>query len=1120
MPGLYVYRASRLEALAEQLAQQLAAQPPAAVLTPQTVVVAHLGMKRWLLGTLAQRRGRDGSSGIAANLHLLLPSEWWLRLGDALLGVDASAAWQREVLRWRILDLLDARSDDNALRRFLDTAPPRRRWQLAEHLARLYGEYQVYRPDWLLAWAAGSTTPRDADWQAALWRRLLAGSATQPRVQRSQRVLEMLAATRAEHAEPVHVFGVSHLPPVLLQALQLAARTRAVHVYFPDPCRELWDYLRSQRALLRAGSEAAAQHFEIGHPLLASLGRIGQDFTLALNADDSAQHWRDPQDDSDASIVAAPLLQRVQDSLRRLAPELAGAPPGARSREDSSLRVHACHGRLRELEALRDALLALRVQHVDLEPRQIVVMAPDIQAYAPLLPAVFGTPGQWHDAALPYHLADVPLAATHAVCAAWRRLLQLAQARCTLAEVLDLLDTTALARRFGLDGAARARVAHWLREAHVAWALDAAMKPAFGAPAEDLHSFAFGLDRLMAGWLLGSDEPGRVLRAATATGQTIVPLVATGAGEFALLAGLAQLLDELARWRAAAQAQHDGAGWSAWLAQRIEACFVAESEDNAEQVALEQLRRLAAQPATELAAAGVDRVIPWDVISAQQRAALDEMPARQPFVANGIAFGGMVPQRTIPYRVVAVLGLNEGAYPRNSPRSSLDLILRHPRSGDRSALEEDRYLFLEALMAARTALHLSYIAEDAAQGSARNPAAPLAELLAFLDDAHDVTASDAPRPWRVQHALQPFAAVYFEQADATWQPDPALRSFAAAYAEAGGPGHAPAGAAPLLPRAGLPVAVMEADASSLAQLRAFLRKPAQATARQMLGITLPEIDDDAAEDEPLAPRTEPRQRVPAQLLAHALAQGHTELPTRAPEWLARSGLLPAGAPGALAWRSLRAPVDAALALLHTQACARAQAVEIDCTLCVDDGTTLSGSVPALRDAEGRHWLLRVETRKTLDFSVRLPLWLDWAALALTLPAAQLGGCVLLHVHDDSAEMDEAAANVGTDATALRAGMAQLCALRSEVLHARRWYFPATAWAVAESAPELRMARARDAWEGGYERSGERDYTPAYAALLTRGRDWIAEPQAWRDFVAQACALAVLVGVRNAEQADA
>ncbi len=1120
MPGMYVYRASRIEALAEQLAQQLAAQPPAAVLAPRTVVVAHLGMKRWLLGALARRRASDGSPGIAANLRLLLPGEWWLRLGDALLGSDADPAWQREVLRWRILDRLDARDVAGALRRFLDAAPPRRRWQLAEHLARLYGEYQMYRPDWLLAWAAGDDTPRDADWQAALWRRLLAGSAAQPRVQRSQRVLEMLAAARAGHAEPVHVFGVSHLPPVLLQALQLAARTRAVHVYFPDPCRELWDDLRSRRALLRAGDEAAAQHYETGHPLLASLGRIGQDFALALNADVSAQDWRDPLDERDAHTAAAPLLQRVQDSLRRLAPQLAGAPLDAQSCADSSLRVHACHGRLRELEVLRDALLALRVQHDDLEPRQIVVMAPDIQAYAPLLPAVFGTPGQWHDAALPYHIADVPLAATHTLYAAWRQLLHLAQARCTLAEVLDLLDVPALARRFGLDGAARTRMAHWLHEAHVAWALDAAMKPAFGAPAEDLHTFAFGLDRLIAGWLLGDDAPGRMLPAAHARGQAIVPLLAAAGSELPLLAGLARLLDELAHWRAAGSMQHDGAGWSAWLAQRIAACFESAGEDAAEQTALEQLRRLAAQPGAELAAAGVERAFAWEVISAQQCAALDEIPARQPFVANGIAFCGMVPQRTIPYRVVALLGLNEGAYPRNSPRSSLDLILRHPRAGDRSALQEDRYLFLEALMAARTALHLSYVAEDPAQGSLRNPAAPLAELLAFLDDAHGLAGGDAARPWCVRHALQPFAAVYFEQADATWRPHPALRSFAVAYAGVNGAGHAPPGAAPLLPHAGLSAPALDADAASLAQLRAFLRKPAQATARQMLGIVLPDGDADAGADEPLTPRTEPRQRVPARLLEHALAQGQATLPAHAPDWLARSGLLPAGAIGALAWRDLRAPVAAALDLLHGHPCAQAPLVEVDCRVRLDDGNVLGGSVAARRDAAGRYWLLRVETRKTLDFSVRLPLWLDWAALALSVPAAQLGGCVLLQVHGASAEIDTLAANASSDATLLRAGIARLCALRDDVLHARRWYFPATAWAVAESAPESRSARARSAWEGNQQSTGERDYAPAYAALLARGRDWIAEPQTWRDFVAQACALAALVGLQAQEPAGA
>jgi exodeoxyribonuclease V gamma subunit len=423
-------------------------------------------------------------------------------------------------------------------------------------------------------------------------------------------------------------------------------------------------------------------------------------------------------------------------------------------------------------------------------------------------------------------------------------------------------------------------------------------------------------------------------------------------------------------------------------------------------------------------------------------------------------------------------------------------------------------------MAARTALHLSYIAEDAAQGGVRNPAAPLAELLAFLDDAHGLAGGESSRPWYVRHALQPFAAVYFEQAAAAGPPDPALRSFAVAYAQTRGAGAAAPGPAPLLPPAATLAPPPDADGNSLAQLRAFLRRPAQATARQMLGVALPDADDAADADEPLTPHSEPRRRVPAQLLDHALARGQTGLPTQAPDWLARSGLLPAGAIGALAWRDLRAGVAAALELLHGHPCAQAPEVDVDCSVRLDDGYVLGGSVTARRDADGRYWLLRVETRKTLDFSVRLPLWLDRAALALSLPAAQLGGCMLLHLHGGCAEIDALAANASSDATLLRAGIAQLCALRSDVLRARRWYFPATAWAVAEAPADARYARARGAWSGSQAGVGERDHAPGYAALLTRGRDWIDEPQAWRDFVAQALALAALLGLQTQEPADA
>ena len=1119
MSGLHVYRASRLEALAETLAGQLAAQPAASVLAPQTVVVAHLGMKRWLLSQLAQRRNADGSAGIAANLELLLPGEWWQRLGDAVLGAADARPWQHAVLRWRIDALLAAPPARHApeLRRYLHGAPPRRRWQLAEHLARLFGEYQVYREDWLRAWADGRDAAA-AGWQAWLWRRLLADGHGDARVERSRRLLAALAAAPPHDAAPVQVFGVSHLPPMLLQGLHVLARTHAVTVYFPDLCRELWDDLRSRRSLLRAGADAEPLHYEVGHPLLASLGRIGQDFTLALNADDTAQHWRDADDEADAALPAGtPLLRRLQESIRRLDPALAGAAPLASARADASLRVHVCHSRLRELEALRDALLGLRAAHPDLEPRQIVVMAPDIQAYAPLLPAVFGAPGHWHDAGLPYHLADVALAATHPVYAAWRRLLQLAQSRCTLDEVLGLLDVPALARRFGLAGAARARVADWLRAAHVAWALDAGMKPAFGAPAEDLHTFAFGLDRLLAGWLIGDEAPATVLHVPVGRAEPIVPLAAVAGSDFERLAGLARLLDELGAWRTAAATARSAAQWSAWLAQRIDAGFAETSGDDAasrdEQLALLQLRQLAARPAVEASLAGVDEALPWEVIVAQQRAALDEIPSRQPYLAAGITFCGMVPQRTIPHRVVAILGLDEGMFPRAPSPSSLDLIARHPRRGDRSALEEDRYLFLEALLAARDAMHLSYVGENANDGSARNPAAPLAELLAFLDETHTRRDDTAP-PWLLRHALQPFAALYFEQPrpGEDWYPDPALRSFAHAYAAAAGAGDAPGGARPVLPAGGLPPPVTAGDAPlELAVLRAFLRKPAQAQARALLGVRLLEDEDADADDEPLAARPAAKLRLPARVFEQALAQGMTEMPMRAPAWLARSGQLPAGAAGQEAWREIRASVQAALALLANHPCRQARRMGRACRFTDAAGHVLQGSVPVLRDVEGRDWLLSVQARKELDFSVFLPLWLDWAACVLDPAAAPLGGCLLLHLRGDGAELIDTRALATRDDTLLRAGVARLLALHDAVLAGSAWYFPATAWAAACDKPAQRRDRARTAWFGKSRQEGERDRTPAYAALLTRGREWIDDATEWRAFEAQALALRALLG---------
>ena len=54
------------------------------------------------------------------------------------------------------------------------------------------------------------------------------------------------------------------------------------------------------------------------------------------------------------------------------------------------MQVHSCHGPARQIDVLREVLLGLLQDDSTLEPRDILVMCPDIDTYAPLIVAGFG----------------------------------------------------------------------------------------------------------------------------------------------------------------------------------------------------------------------------------------------------------------------------------------------------------------------------------------------------------------------------------------------------------------------------------------------------------------------------------------------------------------------------------------------------------------------------------------------------------------------------------------------------------------------------------------------------------------------------------------------------------
>ena len=1094
---LIVHRASRIERLVELLAVHLEDERPANPLLAQSVIVAHAGMKRWMLGVLARRPSTVGGHGIAANIDVALPWQWLDRAARELLGDEhlAGGPWRGEVLRWHLLGALEG---FDAPELGLDAGgvhPARRRFQLAQRMADVYAQYLTYRPDWIRAWERGE----DRDWQARLWRRVRARIAAPHRVDRGPALLRALAADATPRA-PLHVFGVSRLAPDELEAMRARAQHAQVHLYFPDPCREHWVYLRTRRDLLRMGEDADALYFEIGHPLLVALGRVAQDFCLALDAADATEQ-RDALDEADGD-AGAPLLQRVQASVRAMDPDVIGgafrreAANGnsearlLRLRGDASLRVHACHTRLRELEVLRDAVLAALADDPTLRHREIVVMAPDITAYAPYLPAVFGEPATHRvdPLQIPWHVADVDLARAHPLLGAVARLLDLAESRFAASEVLGLLDVPAVARRHAIDEDAREALERWLRGARVAWGLDAEMKAQAGAASVDANSWRFGFDRLYAG-LVAGNEPDVLLPG------DIVPLAGVGGSDVDAIGQLDQLLLELRQFREGLSAMRTLPDWSAWLADRFDALFEVDLRDEAESAAHAALRGVLGQLATEGAQALPEPAQPWSVVREALASALAEAPERQPFLLGGVTFCGLVPQRSIPFRMVCLLGMNEGEFPRPGGDAGLNRMLAAPRRGDRDTRSEDRYLFLEALMSARARLHASYIGVGVADGKPRNPASPLAELLQLLDEQHGVAAdSGVDRPWRVVHPLQPFDPRYFEPAGAPSH-DPRLFSHDASLL----PRMQPAtGTVRFLEPRALALEPVQGEFTLAALLR-FWRDPSRSALREGMGIDLDIIDAEGFSDcEPLTPATDRRERLEYQVLFDALARGGS-LPAAIPPRLAHSGVLASGPIGERSWDHVAgkvAPVLEQARELFAPAGSerRAQAIDVD----LGGRRRLVGRVERVfLDREGSLLLFDAQPNRESTLKEWLGFHIEWAALRLALGPAIGAAFIDVPAGKSPRTPPWLAVLREQDEHELRAGLGRLVDAWQAAAQRPPMYFPATTHAYATARAESRIADARRKWEGGAsdDAAGERDYAPGYARLATRGLDLfdVADP---------------------------
>ena len=1110
-----------MEVLAGVLAGILR-EDPGDPLVPERIVVPHRTLGRWLTLELARELG------IAANLRLELPAGFaWSVMRTAVPSLPREQPFSPPQLRWRLHDLLPRfaegdRAAGGAVRRYLADGDPRKRFELADRLAGVLDRCVVYRPEWIREWERGDAP----HWQARLWRHAVEAEGSPSHwvgaIDAFRSALEN-APRAPDWPSRASFFAVPSLSPSYLDLLNGIGREIEVHLFVVNPCREYWGDIHSRREMgLRAdGADPSERHLAEGNELLAAWGRAGRDTfdsLVEIASDDAREHFVRPAASRRLAAVQRDVLDLHLASEGRAEDDASGGSgPDAR---DDSIQVHVCHSPVREAEVLHDRLLGLFDRHCDLGPADVLVLTPNLDVYGPAVEGVFGSAAR-----IPFHVARRRSAASPTVRALFE-LLAMRRSRLGAEAVLAPLEAQTVRARFGIGEWGLPAIRGWVREAGIRWGADAAHRAGEGLPATEDHGWRQGIRRLLLGYAV--PDPNELV-AGLVPCPPRVGGFETGADEAALLGRFVTYCEAVFGLRTRLGGERHPGEWALALREELDRFFAgggpaaegrspapgtapAASIADEVRVARELVRDFEREGARSASPVGFDVV--HDVLRE-----LAEAPSRDAArLADGVTVTSLTPGQVLPSEVVCVIGLNDGTFPRSPSFPSFDLVASGPaRRGDRDVRHEDRFAFLEALLAARRAFLVSYTGRGQRDDAPIPPAAVVDELTDYLGERFPDAA------FVVNHPLQPFSPRYFAgSGPGAGAPEPgtvpgvavaplpaqagqargeaagelfsysegmceAARSLTSDETQSTGPARFEM----VLPDASAPDGPVPRVA--LGELVAFFSGPVRWYLRDRLGVRL-ELDDASLEDEePFELDNLERYR----LRSDTLDRMHAGVVRARDEALQRgTGRLPQAALGSIVHGRVWEEVEGLhRALVPHRGALEAPPVEIDLEV---DGWRVTGSV----DHVGPQGLVRWRPGRLRERD-RIAIRLTQLALA----AAGSGPSEAL-----AFSLERGAAK-GTRFAAPEDGGARL----AEWLHAWREgcsaplpFFPETSLAYASALVKGEgragaRARARTAWFGSpgpWGREGEVNRDP-YLQLVHDRRDPLAD-----DFEALAAGLLV------------
>ncbi|MDP1836422.1 MAG: exodeoxyribonuclease V subunit gamma [Chlamydiales bacterium] len=700
------------------------------------VIVPNASVKSWLQFQMAKQ------AGISTAMHVVSERSAISKLAAMSKNTTNIHLPSRLELSLALEPLILERSrTDETLAALIGSNKHRRARVLAEELAGLFDSYAVYGNKVATQWS------QNDGWQKYLWVELFK---RYPGWKTTSAICDSIKALDSNQTLLIAVFGLNYILPPLHRLLKRLGTTHDVSYFMPSLCQQYWDDIRSDREQFAMPEPDLYSNDR--NPLAANYGSVGRATTRQLNDADvdlqgqyfvsqailDLQTYAELANEETYPLPSGhqpTLLEAIQADvlLLRNSNDVIAVP-----QDDKSVQIHAASSAVREVEVLYNNLMGLIDQH-GYSPSDILVIAPDITDYYSLIRAIFGS----KDSQLPYRVHGVPLAMHNSLLQSLLNLLALARSRWDSLSLIQLLEDRFVSEHFVLSSEDLAKIRLWIEETNITWGLSAENRNDIllrahcqNGMGSDAHigTWDDGLKKLRHALISGGQEPQLNFSDADLLGRLICLLDSLAQDLKLLVDGTTMSLED----------------WAVYLKSLCEGYLAANSTDLD---AVNQIVNRLAQtskwfPEEQFEFSSIQPRLE-SIISQEKTAVHDGL-------LQSIHFGSIRDLVGLPAKVIAVLGMQEGAFPIASRQHPLDMLKGQPGADHQPTLTDmDRYYFLRTLMAAEQHLILSYQNVSLQDGKQQEPALPISELVAYTRSRYRCSLKE------VTHPFYSFDPIYF-----------------------------------------------------------------------------------------------------------------------------------------------------------------------------------------------------------------------------------------------------------------------------------------------------------------------------------------------------------------------